>query len=270
MESVKPFLALPQAEELANLSTTRTHLKPIHFAVEVKNLDVVRLLVPLTAEYKGRSAEEVMATVQKQFDAEKAKSQPAAKPKTQLSAYERRVCDKKLREAKAAMAAHDYQRAADLLSDAIAINPLSEKWAARRSENQLVCASVQRAARVGALEGGRAGRQEGRRAQSRVGQGAPLPGERVLQAGTVCGRGHDVLPRMRIGAREQGAVDEVPGSTGGGEEGEPEGVDGGEGARAALRGFHLFVRKVTSLEMSTSSAFLIDPEGSVVTTLGKT
>lgn len=129
MESVKPFLTLPQAEQLANLSTTRTHLKPVHFAVEVKSLEIVRLLVPLTAEYKGESAEEVMKKVQMQFDAEKAKTEMAAKPKPkpQLSAFERRVCDKKLRDAKAAMAAHDYQRAADLLSEAIAINPLSEK-----------------------------------------------------------------------------------------------------------------------------------------------
>ena len=89
----------------------------------------MRLLVPLTAEYKGESAEEVMKKVQMQFDAEKAKTEMAAKPKPkpQLSAFERRVCDKKLRDAKAAMAAHDYQRAADLLSEAIAINPLSEK-----------------------------------------------------------------------------------------------------------------------------------------------
>lgn len=126
IESVKPFLSLPQAEQLANLSTTRTHLKPVHFAVEVKSLELVRLLVPLTAEYKGKSAEEVMKTIQAQFDAEK---EAAAKPKQkpQLTAFERRVCEKKLRDAKAAMASHDYQRAADLLGEAIAINPLSEK-----------------------------------------------------------------------------------------------------------------------------------------------
>lgn len=134
VESVKPFLSLPQAEQLANLSTTRTHLKPLHFAVEGKSLEMVKLLVDLTAEYKGQSAETVMATVQKQFDAEKAKTEPAAKPKVQLSAFERRVCDKKLRDAKVAMASRDFQRAADLLSEAIAINPVSEKWGTRRAD----------------------------------------------------------------------------------------------------------------------------------------
>lgn len=120
------------------------------------------------------------------------------------------------------------------------------------------------------MEGSRAGREEGRGAQSAVGQGASLSGKCVFQAGIVCGRGDDVLSGMRIGAREQGAVDEVPGGAGGGEERETEGDDGGEGENGTIRGFHLFVGKGSQFRMSSSSAFLIDPEGSVVTTLGRT
>lgn len=120
------------------------------------------------------------------------------------------------------------------------------------------------------MEGGGGGREEGRRAQSRVGQGASLPGECVFQAGAVCGRGYDVLSGMRIGACEQGALDEVPGSFGGGEAREAEGGHGGGGAKGTLGGFHLFVGKGSQFGMSSSSAFLIDPEGSVVTTLGRT
>lgn len=88
MESVKPFLALPEAEVLANSTTTQSHLKPIHFAVEGKSEELVRLLVDLTTEFKGQDAKTVMATVQKQFDA----GNPAAakeKPVTQLTHAQR-------------------------------------------------------------------------------------------------------------------------------------------------------------------------------------
>lgn len=125
MESVKPFLALPEAEALANSTTTQSHLKPIHFAVEGKSEELVRLLVDLTTEFKGQDAKTVMATVQKQFDA----GNPAAakeKPVTQLTHAQRRLCDKKREEGRAAFGKKQYQNAIEYFTAALAIDPNDE------------------------------------------------------------------------------------------------------------------------------------------------
>ena len=125
MESVKPFLALPEAEALANSTTTQSHLKPIHFAVEGKSEELVRLLVDLTTEFKGQDAKTVMATVQKQFDA----GNPAAakeKPVTQLTHAQRRLCDKKREEGRAAFGKKQYQNAIEYFTAVLAIDPNDE------------------------------------------------------------------------------------------------------------------------------------------------
>ncbi|KAK8815022.1 hypothetical protein WA556_007058 [Blastocystis sp. ATCC 50177/Nand II] len=132
VESVKPFLALPEAEALANSTTTQSHLKPIHFAVEGKSEELVRLLVDLTTEFKGQDAKTVMATVQKQFDA----GNPAAakeKPVTQLTHAQRRLCDKKREEGRAAFGKKQYQNAIEYFTAALAIDPNDEGLYANRS-----------------------------------------------------------------------------------------------------------------------------------------
>lgn len=123
VESVKAFLALPQAEALANSATTQNKLKPIHFAVEGKSEEIVKLLIDLTEEFKGKDVKTVMAAVQKQFEAEKPE---AEKPVTQLTHAQRKLCDKKREEGRASFAAKDYQQAIEYFSAAIAIDPNDE------------------------------------------------------------------------------------------------------------------------------------------------
>ena len=116
-------MALPQAEALANSATTQNKLKPIHFAVEGKSEEIVRLLIDLTEEFKGKDVKTVMAAVQKQFEAEKTEVE---KPVTQLTHAQRKLCDKKREEGRASFAAKDYQQAIEYFSAAIAIDPNDE------------------------------------------------------------------------------------------------------------------------------------------------
>ena len=85
MDTLKAFLALPVIAELANLTTEKTHLKPIHFAVEAGHKEVTAQLVDLTEEYKGQDSASVFESVKKQFDAAKTETTPAVKPEVKLT-----------------------------------------------------------------------------------------------------------------------------------------------------------------------------------------
>ena len=124
VESVKPFLALPEAEKLANLSTTKMHLKPLHFAVEVQNRDIAAMLVDLTEGFKGQPVDDVIAFIQKQFDAEK----PKPKPTQKISASQRKVCEHKFQEGKVAVSKKQFEKAVHFFTDAIAIDPYNERF----------------------------------------------------------------------------------------------------------------------------------------------
>lgn len=74
---------------------------------------------------------------------------------------------------------------------------------------------------------------------------------------------------MRIGSNEQGTVYEVPRSIRSRKKRTSEGGYGSKRTSERI-GVYLFVKVNSSMEMSTSSAFLIDSEGSVVATMGTT
>ena len=127
METLREFLSLPQAEELANLQTEKTHLKPLHFAVEAGAKEAVKALVALTEEYKGQDAEAVFSKVRKQLDAAKEETAPPAKPTVELTTGQRKICEKKRDLGKAAFSKKQYADAIRLFSEAMEINPYDER-----------------------------------------------------------------------------------------------------------------------------------------------
>ena len=127
MDTLKAFLALPVVSELANLTTEKTHLKPLHFAVEAGHKEVVDLLVDLTEEYKGQDGASVFESVKKQFDAAKADTTPAAKPEVKLTTGQRKICEKKRELGKTAFNKQHYEDAVKYFTEALEINPYEER-----------------------------------------------------------------------------------------------------------------------------------------------
>lgn len=134
METLREFLSLPQAEELANLQTEKTHLKPLHFAVEAGAKEAVEALVALTEEYKGQDAEAVFSKVRKQLDAAKEETAPPAKPTVELTTGQRKICEKKRDLGKTAFSKKQYADAIRLFSEAMEINPYDERSERRASD----------------------------------------------------------------------------------------------------------------------------------------
>ena len=126
LDTLKIFLALPNVAELANLCTEKTHLKPIHFAVEAGHKEVVRELVELTEEYKGKDVEEVYTQIKKQIDAGK-EPVPVVKPEVKLTTGQKKICEKKKELARTAFNKKHYEEAIRLFTEALEINPYEER-----------------------------------------------------------------------------------------------------------------------------------------------
>ena len=128
MDTLKAFLALPVIAELANLTTEKTHLKPIHFAVEAGHKEVTAQLVDLTEEYKVQDSASVFESVKKQFDAAKTETTPAVKPEVKLTTGQRKICEKKRELGKAAFNKKHYEEAVQYFTEALEINPYEERY----------------------------------------------------------------------------------------------------------------------------------------------
>ena len=121
MESLKPFLELPNIQELANIETVN-HLKPIHFAAESKCLEIVSLLLPHTQGFDSTDPKTVMNAIVKQIEADK----PVVKPVVTLTRGERRICDKRRDDGRTAFNKKDYNKAVECFTAALAIDPYDE------------------------------------------------------------------------------------------------------------------------------------------------
>ena len=99
-------------------------MKPLHFAVEGKNREIIELLRPLTEGFESKTTDETIAEISAQFDAEKTESAPVPVP---LTKEQKRECLRLDEEGKAAFAKQDFEKAADCFARASAIDTKDEK-----------------------------------------------------------------------------------------------------------------------------------------------
>ena len=123
VESLKPFLELPTIDTLANAETDN-HLKPIHFAAESKCLEIVKLLLPHTTGFDSTDPKVVMNQIAKQIEADK----PKEKPVVMLSRGERRICDKRHDDGRAAFNKKNYAKAVECFTSAMELDKYDEAY----------------------------------------------------------------------------------------------------------------------------------------------
>ena len=120
--SVKCFVSDSRIHQLANLKDVNGRV-PAAYAAESSQIEVLRLLLPFTEDYKNMTVEEIL----KEF-APKEPSRPVeeVKPVRTLSAVEKEIVRRKDKEASALFREERYQDAAEVFTAALDIDPDNE------------------------------------------------------------------------------------------------------------------------------------------------